>query len=183
MFKAWIGAALLLAASLCVFCGVSIEAARAVTLDYSLTSGGLPTVVDLIGTPLDNQVSLVVILSASGPAPVDYYSVGWEAFAWATVSDNLGHSASVYVNDAGCFACIHWPVDGRGFSFITPPTRLYISGFAGAWGADSVSATVLVNLPAGMRVVPAPAALPLFMTGLGIVGFYRWRRKRRCRDY
>jgi hypothetical protein len=46
-------------------------------------------------------------------------------------------------------------------------------GFDEAWAVDNFSITV------DMAAVPTPAALPLFTTGLGIIGFFGWR-KRKC---
>ena len=46
---------------------------------------------------------------------------------------------------------------------------IHVQGFAGE-GSES-----FVNV----SPIPLPAALPLFGTGLGIMGFIGWRRKRR----
>jgi hypothetical protein len=42
-----------------------------------------------------------------------------------------------------------------------------------------VSASMTVDLPDGLYVTPIPAALPLFATGLGALGFITYRRKRK----
>ena len=57
--------------------------------------------------------------------------------------------------------------DTAAFSIIT----LSVTG-NDAWGIDNV----IFNTPAA---VPIPAALPLFATGLGVLGFAGWRRKRK----
>jgi len=55
------------------------------------------------------------------------------------------------------------------------------------WGADGFNITngeysgsnIGLDLRVHLSPVPLPAALPLFGTGLGIMGFIAWRRKRR----
>ena len=53
------------------------------------------------------------------------------------------------------------------------------------WGADGFTngeysgSNIGLDLRVHLSAVPLPAALPLFGTGLGIMGFIGWRRKRR----
>lgn len=75
-----------------------------------------------------------------------------------------------------------WPRDDTGFIQFVP----MFFGWIGAPG--EVLHTVTLNQPgSGILldnfsgfVVPLPAALPLFGTGLGILGFLGWRRRRKA---
>jgi len=65
---------------------------------------------------------------------------------------------------AGTFGILNLTIDGTGIS--PNPVDLFAMDFA--------RLTVT-----GVSVVPIPAALPLFGTGLGLLGFLGWRKRRR----
>jgi len=46
-----------------------------------------------------------------------------------------------------------------------------------------VSLSINILLPEGAYVTPLPAALPLFATGLGVLGLIGWRRKRKAQAF
>ena len=61
-------------------------------------------------------------------------------------------------------------VDSRLFLLFIP----FVSGVGTAYpGFDAISL-------ADANAVPVPAALPLFVTGLGALGLFGWRRKRKA---
>ena len=71
-------------------------------------------------------------------------------------TENFSFSANVGVNDSIAFI-------------------VGVNTFAGyGWGTTPIVATITSDL-----VLPLPAALPLFMTGAGIIGLLGWRRKRK----
>ena len=44
----------------------------------------------------------------------------------------------------------------------------------------SLYSQIVITLPDGVAITPLPAALPLFVTGLGALGLFGWRRKRKA---
>ncbi|GBF26421.1 hypothetical protein MnTg02_01460 [bacterium MnTg02] len=72
----------------------------------------------------------------------------------------------------------YWP--GTSISDVLARDFYFSSGNQGVTGKTSnLYAWAVHDGDVGMAVVPLPAALPLFGTGLGIMGFIGWRRKRR----
>jgi hypothetical protein len=64
----------------------------------------------------------------------------------------------------------------QGFSPLGGPVGLVT--YAGPWGfSNGSSDTVLTLTPVA---TPLPATLPLFATGLGVLGLLAWRRKRKA---
>lgn len=67
--------------------------------------------------------------------------------------------------------------------------EIFYQPFAGFFGVDSFQYRILsvvnsnaaiVTIQVGVNAVPLPAALPLFATGLGALGLFGWRRKRKA---
>jgi hypothetical protein len=62
------------------------------------------------------------------------------------------------------------------------PWTFNITSFVYGHNADAgaVSYSLGLELPQGAYLIPLPAALPLFATGLGALGLLGWRRKRKA---
>jgi hypothetical protein len=58
---------------------------------------------------------------------------------------------------------------------------LFLETGPGGPGSQLISLNphLTVSLPDGLYLTPIPAALPLFAAGLGIMGLFGWRRKRK----
>ncbi len=63
--------------------------------------------------------------------------------------------------------------DDTGFRFIL---RNYFNGSSSIIGSITLEGSIVALQPSA---VPIPAALPLFGTGLALMGFFGWRRKRK----
>ena len=92
---------------------------------------------------------------------------------WSPNSFIITSNASPYIN----FAFVS-PLTSPGFNlFVT-------SGFlAGSWECfdSSCAPPQRLVVSGAATATPLPAALPLFASGLGLLGFARWRRRRRRR--
>jgi hypothetical protein len=71
-------------------------------------------------------------------------------------------------------------VDGQGISFATSTGPIDIAFISGAY--EEVSHLGIGDGAFTLAATPLPAALPLFASGLGALGFLGWRRKRTARS-
>jgi hypothetical protein len=101
--------------------------------------------------------------SSSGPLVGWQYNLGYLSVPTGYVSDAL-LSTSTATFDGQTFATLD----------ITPGTYVW------TWGGGSCSTDQCFELEIGeIGQTPIPAALPLFATGLGGLGLFGWRKKRK----
>jgi hypothetical protein len=66
-------------------------------------------------------------------------------------------------------------------AFVLSPTSIRVGGNFRCDASDCLSVDfLLATIDLTVTHVPLPAALPLFGTGLGILGFLGWRRRRKA---
>jgi len=167
-------------------CGLTTSAS-AVTLSYEYSGTGnlsfqSATTLNIAGSCSSPcVVSALMTIGGSGPAFNVSIPSGWAAGASATVTDNLGDTMSLAVNNGNTPGTIH-EIFGSVFFPSTLPSTLDIStsSFASILGGPgTIDYSIEIGLPVGAYVTPLPAALPLFATGLGALGLLRWRRRRK----
>jgi len=157
--------------------------ASAITLSYEYSGTGSvnfgsETTLNLGGSCFSPCViSAQLTMSGTGPAPSA--TSGWASQTSATILDNLGDSLHLAVN-GGDVGTNHTIFGGVFFPALLPNTldisTLSLASFLG--GPGTVDYTLSINLPAGAYVTPLPETLPLFATGLGIIGLFAfWRRR------
>jgi hypothetical protein len=138
----------------------------------------------LVGNPVyyyawDVNFSGNSVTLTMAPAPLTNVSESPDPFngpVFTVLSGNsFGSVTDVVVNNPDCVPCT--------------PITAYVSGnslfinWEGAGGG--VGDTITVDFSVGGSVVspnavtPLPAAFPLFATGLGAIGLFGWRRKRK----
>jgi hypothetical protein len=89
-----------------------------------------------------------------------------------TKSFDGGKTATAYFNTSGT---------GDAGDFVTSPCLIQswqVCGPTDSFVVGSVEYKMMESL--GYDPVPVPAALPLFTTGLGVMGLLGWRRKRKA---
>jgi hypothetical protein len=127
-------------------------------------------------------ITATMFITGTGPAFGVSPPSGWFANASSTVTDNLGDTMSVFVNAGDNFGP-HHEISGSAFFASIMPSVLNISTSSNATafaGPVTVDYTITISLPDGLVFTPLPAALPLFITGLGALGLLGWRRKRKA---
>ena len=87
-------------------------------------------------------------------------SCGMEMLPGSFSVRNLGEAVSINVSDSSRYLEIHWT------NFDDPP---FIPNLQ-----------LTADLPDGFGITPLPAALPLFASGLGALGFLGWRKRRKA---
>jgi hypothetical protein len=99
------------------------------------------------------------LISAQNYGPNTRFSISFDAdkhvIAWSGIASN-GGMADPYTNNG---------IDGY-------------TGFG--LNSQSLSPGTWTGGPSSVAAVPLPAALPLFATGLGVMGLLGWRRKRKA---
>lgn len=90
-----------------------------------------------------------------------------------TVADNLGHTATFLVAS-------NTSSGAQTIGFAATGTLVTISAEAAGGNFDFFIDNVHYNesLPPGLNQTPIPAALPLFASALGGLGFFGWRRRK-----
>jgi hypothetical protein len=169
-------------------CNLLPTTASAVTLSYEYSGTGnvsfqSDTTLNLGGTCLSPCViSAVMTIAGAGPAFNPSFPSGWTAGASATITDNLGDKTSFPVNTGDVpFGTFH-EINGSFLLESVLPSALDISTLSFASfldGPGTVDYSISISLPNGAYVTPLPDALPLFATGLGLIGMLGWRRKRK----
>jgi hypothetical protein len=165
--------------------------ASAVTLSYGYSGTGdvsfqSDTTLNLGGACLSPCVIFAtMMISGTGPAFDLSIPSGWLAGATTTVTDNLGDTMVFGVNTGTFPGTIHDTAGGFFSAAILPSTLdISTSSFASFLGGPgTVSLSINILLPEGAYVTPLPAALPLFATGLGVLGLIGWRRKRKAQAF
>jgi hypothetical protein len=166
----------------------SATRASAVTLSYEYSGTGnvnfqSDTIVNIGGT-CSSPCVISALMTIGGTGPVWDPSIpsGWATFASATVTDNLGDIMSLGVNTGNYTSGTKHPIFGSIFFASVLPSALDIStsSFASILGGPgTVDYSINIGLPAGAYVTPIPDALPLFATGLGLIGMLGLWRKRK----
>jgi hypothetical protein len=158
--------------------------APAVTLSYELGGTGTQTfhsdtTLSLGGSCL-SVCFVSELVSISGTGPAGSSTSGWAGTATAVTTDNLGDLLTLAVS-AGDVGSSH-PKNGGVFFISGLPSVLDVSSSSLAsflGGPGTVDYSISISLPEGVHVTPLPAALPLFVTGLGALGLLGWWRKRK----
>ena len=150
------------------------------TLSPSGTATGPSTVYALNGTGSDVMTSNVAGHSQTYPNDPSspYYFRSGQAVGV--------NSSALPVTDPNVSAT--WAVDKTAntltFDIVNAFDLLTYNTFTLAWAMtcanDVILATVTLPPDAPPPSVPLPAALPLFATGLGVVGLFGWRKKRKA---
>jgi hypothetical protein len=165
----------------------SVTSASAVTLSYEYSATGnvsfqSDTTLNIGGTCSSPCViSALMTIDGTGPAYKTSVPSGWGAFASAAVTDNLGDTVSLQVNNGDVPGSEHQEFGGVFFAPALPSTlNISTSSLASILGGSgTIDYTLNITLPNGAYVTPLPAALPLFAAGLGALGLIDWRRRRR----
>jgi hypothetical protein len=161
--------------------------ASAVTLSYEYSGTGdvsfqQDTTLNIGGTCSSPCViSAVMTISGNGPVWDPSIPSGWGTSASATVTDNLADVMSLGVTTGNYTTGTKHEIFGAVLFASVLPSILDISTSSFAiftGGPGTVDYTISISLPDGAYVTPLPAALPLFATGLGVLGLLGWRRKR-----
>jgi hypothetical protein len=116
------------------------------------TSGGY-------GTP-DN-----LLFYNTGAGAVDLDGVGF------TLSTEAGYSITGLLGDVTCENLTSCFINYEGYSSPSVPSGYFTDGLVGGSDEEFVLSITMAT--------PLPAALPLFGTGLGILGLFGWHRKRK----
>jgi hypothetical protein len=130
-------------------------------------------------------ISALMTISGNGPIWDPSIRSGWGTFASATVTDNLGDIMSLGVNTGNYTSGTKHEIFGGVFFASVLPSTLDISTLSFAsilGGPGTVDYSINISLPAGAYVTPIPDALPLFATGIGMIGLLGWWRGRRARQ-
>jgi hypothetical protein len=163
--------------------------ASAVTLSYEYSGTGSvsfqsDTILNIGGTCSSPCViSALMTIGGNGPVWDPSIPSGWGTFAFANVTDNLGDTMSLGVNTGNYTSGTKHEIFGSIFFASVLPSILDIStsSFASILGGPgTVDYSINIGLPAGAYVTPLPDALPLFATGLGLIGMLGWWRKRKA---
>jgi hypothetical protein len=187
MNKLWFAATVIIA----VVASAPVYSAT-LTFDFSFTSAPWGTVTGEIDGLLDNTTgeAATAVYIDSDPfmlgtvctEPCNVTSTPW------SVLSNVFTVASGSITAADLSTQLYESIS-YGFALDTttsPPTFTF--GILGSLGADVTSSTATFTLVSGgggscsiseVCVTPLPAALPLFGTGLGAIGLFGWRRRRR----
>jgi hypothetical protein len=119
----------------------------------------------------------MLMMSGTGPSPSA--TSGWAGQTSATILDNFGDHLNLAVN-AGDVGTNHTINGGVFFPSSLPSildiSTLSLASFLG--GPGTIDYSLTITLPAGAYVTPLPNGLPLFATGLGLIGMLAWWRKR-----
>ena len=158
--------------------------ASAVTLSYEYSGTGSvsfqsDTTLNIGGTCISPCV-ISALLTMSGTGPPRSPTTGWAGQTFATIMDNLGDNLQLAVN-AGNVGTNH-PINGGVLFPSSLPSTLDISSMSLAsflGGPGTIDYSLSISLPAGAYVTPLPDGLPLFATGLGLIGMFAWWRRRR----
>lgn len=143
---------------------------------------------------LDNELFGAIVALSSAPSALPSFlpsqlssnTLAYTTFSPPTASSDFRTPLSVTLN-AGTYALIfgagQWDTSGWGSMPFAGQSNLpgssYFSGhlFTNAWFDGGVTRMRFV-VEGSVSPVPLPAALPLFATGLGVMGLLGWRRKR-----
>jgi hypothetical protein len=124
-------------------------------------------------------ISALLTMSGTGPSPSP--TSGWAGQTFTTIMDNLGDNLQLAVN-AGNVGTNH-TIDGGVLFLSGLPSTLALSTMSLAsflGGPGTIDYSLSINLPAGAYVTPLPDTLPLFATGLGLIGMLAWWRRRQA---
>jgi hypothetical protein len=129
------------------------------SLTVDITSGAFSNAsLTLVGEPWTN------IISQGPDAVAPYYDL--------TVQTPFVNTGCTPLSS--CHDTLQLVISTSPSLLVTDQGGLIVSGSAGLRDAG-----ITINLVAGeLSPVPLPAALPLFATGLGVLGLFAWRRKR-----
>jgi hypothetical protein len=159
----------------------SLKPAAAATIDYTVNFGassfsGTPPVGFVLG---EFAFSLDTAANGSGSVTANFLNlaVGALSFDYSQASDNLfigGDLTGIFGQTSGTDDLIMLVQN-----FTTSPTFVFLSytqvGSIGYF--DSFNGAVHVE-PFNTAVTPIPAALPLFLSALGGMGYLGWRRRK-----
>jgi hypothetical protein len=165
--------------------------ASAVTLSYEYSGTGnvnfqSDTTLGIGGTCSSPCViSALMTIDGTGPAfssSTPSGSSGWGALASTAITDNLGDTISLEVNNGDVPGTNHEEFGGVFFASALPSTLdISTSSLASIFGGSgTIDYTINISLPNGAYVTPLPSALPLFATGLGALGLLGWHRRRKA---
>lgn len=118
---------------------------------------------------LDHQMSLTIVSVTNVFARKSDFITG---FTGEVVSGTPSMPGSILIGPVAASACIVPLCQGFAGSAILGPGKYFLDIF----GKAGRTAGYGGNL-ATFGVTPLPAALPLFLGGLGLLGFGTWRRK------
>jgi hypothetical protein len=128
--------------------------------------------------------SLEFIAGVNAIVPHDYNNV-FSFTESLTLSDGVGTTFTVPFNLSISYADTLTINGGTTFSFVDGGS-LWQVAVNGLTIGPNPGGKMIANLtaqvtdpPAGVSQVPLPAALPLFISGLGAMGLLGWRRKRK----
>ena len=165
--------------------GLHATGASAVTLSYEYSGVGSAnfqseTILNLGGSCASPCI-ISAVLSMSGTGPSASVTSGWAGQASATILDNLGDNLHLAVN-AGSVGTNH-PINGGVlFPSVSPNTldisTMSLASFLG--GSGTIDYSIDIGLPPGLYVTPLPESLPLYMTGLAVLGLIIWRQGRQA---
>ena len=150
---------------------------------YNLPTNGKVAVAGPI--PADGFYATVGYFFTFPPHPIGplpYYLLDFNT----TVSNSVDSTSinPLITNAPGCHICLFRDNEfeplfipgGVGDVLLTIVTSIFNTGGGSLYGpAPTVHITITV--PNDLTVTPIPAALPLFATGLGLLGYFGYRRK------
>lgn len=125
------------------------------------TTGGDGVLSQTVADTTGQSYDLTYFLASNGASPSDF-SVAWDG-------TTLPGSALTDPNSSGSYVEYSFLLTGTGSDTLAISER----DDPGYMALDDVSLT-------GASATPLPAALPLFATGLGALGLFGWRRKRKA---
>lgn len=154
----------------------------------SFTYPGISTVSETIplgGTTNYNWIEVALSVGVfSGPPAPDMTQPppwsGYTVFVNAIVSDDLGDSVQVSVDDNNC-PCLKHPMYGDTLLFTQVPTELHIDLITDIYSYPydpTFGYAITLDLPPGLTVTPLPASLPPFLSALGGLGLLARRQHR-----
>ena len=125
------------------------------------------------------------------PAPPPYPDYGPEYYGWSIyavgeiydIDGALLGSATYSANFSGGLHSTNHCLGCSQAAFLSVPIEavaLRIIAEAGAYAWINPDPQLFVFHDGSLNEVPLPAALPLFATGLGVMGLLAWRRKRKA---